>query len=57
MTITEMIHTDQENGDWTAAEKRNRMTERYLRRKEKRLERKQRLEERNEALRQMLNRK
>ena len=57
MTKTEMIHTVQEGGEWTAAVKRGLMMERYLRRKEKRRETKLRLEERNEALRNMLNRK
>ena len=57
MTITELIHTEQEGSEWTAAAKRNQMTERYFRRKAKRLEKRKRLEERNEALRNMLNRK
>lgn len=57
MTKTEMIHMEQEGGDWTTAVKRNQMLERYQRRKVKRQEKKLRLEERNEALRNMLNRK
>ena len=56
MTKTEMIHMEQEGGDWTTAAKRNQMLERYQRRKAKRLEKKRSLEERNEALREMLNR-
>ena len=57
MTKTEMIHTELEGSEWIAAEKRNRMLERYYSRKSLRRERKLRLEERNEALRKMLNRK
>ena len=57
MTKTELIHMEQEGGEWAAAANRNQMTERYQRRKAKRLEKKKRLEERNEALRNMLNRK
>ena len=57
MTKTEMIHMEQEGGEWTTAVKRNQMLERYQRRKAKRQEKKRRLEERNEALRNMLNRK
>ena len=57
MTKTEMIHMEQEGGDWTAIVKRNQMLERYQRRKAKRQEKKRRLEERNEALSNMLNRK
>ena len=57
MTNAELIHTEREGSEWTAAAKRNQMTERYIRRKSLRRERKLRLEERNEALRKMMNRK
>ena len=57
MTKTEMIHMEQEGGEWIAARNREQMLERYQQRKAKRQEKKQRLEERNEALRNMLNRK
>ena len=56
MTKTELIHTEQEGGEWNAAVNRDQMTERYQQRKTERQERKRRLEERNEALRNMLNR-
>ena len=56
MTKTEMIHREQEGGEWTAAKNRDWMMERYRRRKAKRQEKRRRLEERNEALRNMLNR-
>ena len=57
MTKTELIHMEQEGGDWSTAVKRDQMLERYQRRKAKRQEKKRRLEEQNEALRNMLNRK
>ena len=57
MTKPEMIHMEQEGGDWTTAVKRNQMLERYQKRKSRRQEKKRRLEEQNEALRNMLNRK
>ena len=56
MTQTEMIHMEQEGGEWTVAKNRDQMMERYRRRKAKREEKRRRLEERNEALRNMLNR-
>ena len=56
MTKTELIHMEQEGGEWTAAKNRDQMTERYQRRKAKREEKRRRLEEQNEALRNMLNR-
>ena len=55
MTKTELIHVEQENGNWSTAVKRNQMLERYQQRKAKRQEKKRRLQERNEALRDMLN--
>ena len=57
MTKTELIHMEQEGGEWTSAKNRDQMLERYQRRKAKRQEKKRRLEESNEALRNMLNRK
>ena len=57
MTKTEMIHREQEGGEWTVARNRDQMMEGYQRRKTIRQEKKRRLEERNEALRNMMNRK